>query len=45
MKNDETFRSNVEKAIRWGPVLNNSEIGVTAKDGIITLTGCILCFS
>jgi osmotically-inducible protein OsmY len=41
MKNDETLRSDVEKAIRWEPLLNVSEIGVTAKDGIITLTGTV----
>lgn len=41
MKNDETLRSDVEKAIKWEPLLNASEIGVTAKDGIITLTGTV----
>lgn len=45
MKNDETLRSDVEKAIRWKPLLNASEIGVTAKDGIITLTGTVDNFS
>jgi osmotically-inducible protein OsmY len=45
MKNDETLRSDVEKAIRWEPLLNASEIGVTAKDGIITLTGMVNNFS
>ena len=29
MKNDETLRSDVEKAIRWEPLLNASEIGAT----------------
>jgi osmotically-inducible protein OsmY len=45
MKNDETLRSDVEKSIRWNPLLNVSEIGVTAKDGIITLTGTVDSFS
>jgi osmotically-inducible protein OsmY len=45
MKNNETLRSDVEKAIKWEPLLNNCEIGVTAQDGIITLTGTVNNFS
>ena len=45
MKNDETLRSDVERAIQWEPLLNGSEIGVTSKDGIITLTGTVNNFS
>lgn len=45
MKSNETLRSDVEKAIRWEPLLNASEIGVTAQDGIVTLTGTVNNFS
>lgn len=45
MKNNETLRSDVERAIQWEPLLNGSEIGVTSKDGIITLTGTVNNFS
>jgi osmotically-inducible protein OsmY len=45
MKNNEILRADVEKAIKWEPLLNASEIGVTAQDGIITLTGTVNNFS
>jgi osmotically-inducible protein OsmY len=45
MKNNETLRTDVEKAIKWEPLLNTSEIGVTAHDGIVTLTGTVNNFS
>lgn len=41
MKNNETLKSDVLKAIRWEPTLNISEIGVTTKDGVVTLTGTV----
>jgi len=39
MKNNETLQKDVQDAIKWEPLLNAAEIGVTAKDGIITLSG------
>lgn len=41
MKNNETLQQDVEDAIKWEPLLNAAEIGVTAKDGIVTLTGVV----
>ena len=41
MKNNEELQSDVQDAIKWEPLLNAAEIGVTAKDGIVTLTGVV----
>lgn len=39
MKNNEELQSDVQKAIKWEPLLHAAEIGVTAKNGVVTLTG------
>jgi osmotically-inducible protein OsmY len=41
MKINEDLQRDVQEAIKWEPLLNAAEIGVTAKDGIITLTGVV----
>jgi osmotically-inducible protein OsmY len=41
MKTNEILQSDVQNAIKWEPLLNAAEIGVTVKDGIITLTGIV----
>jgi len=41
MKNNEELQKDVQDAIKWEPLLNAAEIGVTAKDGVITLTGVV----
>ena len=41
MKTNEILQKDVQDAIKWEPLLNAAEIGVTAKDGIITLTGTV----
>ena len=41
MKTNEELQKDVQDAIKWEPLLNAAEIGVTAKDGIITLTGTV----
>ncbi|MES2267538.1 MAG: BON domain-containing protein [Bacteroidota bacterium] len=41
MKTNEELQHDVENAIKWEPLLNAAEIGVTAKDGVITLTGTV----
>ncbi len=41
MKNNEDLQKDIQDAIKWEPLLNGVEIGVTAKDGIITLTGIV----
>ena len=39
MKNNQELQTDVQNAIKWEPLLNAAEIGVTAKDGVISLTG------
>ena len=41
MKTNEVLQKNVQDAIKWEPLLNAAEIGVTAKDGVVTLTGTV----
>jgi osmotically-inducible protein OsmY len=41
MKQNEDLQRDVQNAIKWEPLLHAAEIGVTAKDGIITLTGIV----
>jgi len=41
MKNNSELQIDVQNAIKWEPLLNAAEIGVTAKDGIISLTGIV----
>jgi osmotically-inducible protein OsmY len=41
MKTNEDLQKDVQEAIKWEPLLDAAEIGVTAKDGIITLTGTV----
>src|ERR1700722_15338420 len=41
MKTNEELQRDVQKAIKWEPLLSPAEIGVTAKDGIVTLTGTV----
>ena len=39
MKTNAELQKDVQDAIKWEPMLNAAEIGVTVKDGIVTLTG------
>lgn len=41
MKTNADLQKDVQDAIKWEPLLNAAEIGVTAKDGIVTLTGVV----
>jgi osmotically-inducible protein OsmY len=41
MKTNENLQTDVQNAIKWEPLLNAAEIGVTAKDGVVTLTGVV----
>jgi len=41
MKTNEELQKDVQDAIKWEPLLNAAEIGVTVKDGIVTLTGIV----
>jgi osmotically-inducible protein OsmY len=39
MKSNADLQKDVQDAIKWEPLLHAAEIGVTAKDGVVTLTG------
>lgn len=41
MKTNEALQNDVQNAIKWEPLLNAAEIGVTVKDGVVTLTGVV----
>lgn len=41
MKTNEELQKDVQDAIKWEPLLNAAEIGVTAIDGVITLSGIV----
>ena len=41
MKSNSDLQKDVQEAIKWEPLLSVAEIGVTAKDGVITLTGTV----
>ncbi len=45
MKSNEDLQKDVQNAIKWEPLLNAAEIGVTVKDGVVTLTGIVDSFS
>ncbi len=41
MKTNEVLQRDVQDAIKWEPFLNAAEIGVTVKEGVVTLTGTV----
>lgn len=41
MKTNEELQRDVQDAIKWEPQLHAAEIGVTAKDGVVTLMGTV----
>jgi osmotically-inducible protein OsmY len=41
MKNNEELQKDVQDAIKWEPLLQAAQIGVTTNDGIVTLTGTV----
>ncbi len=41
MKTNEELQKDVQNAIKWEPLLHAAEIGVTVKDGVVTLTGIV----
>jgi osmotically-inducible protein OsmY len=45
MKTNEELQKDVQNAIKWEPLLNAAEIGVTARNGVITLTGVVDSYS
>ena len=45
MKTNAEIQKDVQDAIKWEPLLNAAEIGVTVKDGVVSLTGIVNGFS
>jgi len=41
MKSNEGLQKEVQNTIQWEPLLSAAEIGVIAKDGVITLSGTV----
>jgi osmotically-inducible protein OsmY len=41
MKSNADLQKDVQDAIKWEPILSAAQIGVTAKDGVVTLTGTV----
>lgn len=41
MKNNAELQTDVQNAIKWEPLLHAAEIGVIAKDGVVSLTGIV----
>lgn len=39
MKTNEELQKDVQNAIKWEPLLHAAEIGVSVKDGVVTLSG------
>jgi len=39
MKSNAVLQTDVQNAIQWQPMLHEAEIGVTAKDGVVSLSG------
>lgn len=44
-KNNAELQTDVQNAISWEPSMHTAEIGVTAKDGVITLSGTVDSYS
>ena len=45
MKSNLELQKDVQAELNWEPILNAAEIGVTAKDGVVTLTGVVDSYS
>jgi osmotically-inducible protein OsmY len=41
MKTNEELQKDVQNSIKWEPLLHAAEIGVSVKDGVVTLTGTV----
>jgi len=41
MKNDSELQADILKSLKWEPILDTAEIGVTTKDGLVSLTGIV----
>src|SRR5689334_18723547 len=45
MRSDTQIQSDVLAELKWQPKVNAADIGVTVKDGIVTLTGSVPSFT
>lgn len=45
MASDKELQQNVRDALSWTPNLNSAHIGITAHDGVVTLTGNVDAYS
>jgi len=45
MKTNEQLQKDVQEAIKWEPLLHPAEIGVTAADGVVSLSGTVDSFA
>jgi osmotically-inducible protein OsmY len=45
MKNDTALHKDVIDELRWDPSVRQKEIGVAAKDGVVTITGSVESFA
>lgn len=45
MKTDQQLQQNVMDELKWDPLLNASEIGVSVKNGVVTLSGYVNSYS
>ena len=44
MKSDQALKQEVESELRWDPQFNEADIGVSVKEGTVTLTGFVHAF-
>jgi len=45
MKTDTQLQHDVLAELEWEPSIDASQIGVTAKDGVVTLTGSVASYA
>ena len=45
MKNPQDLQKNVQDAIKWKPLLHETEVGVAINNGVVILTGTVDCYS
>lgn len=45
MKTDQQLRRDVEDELSWDPRISDAEIGVAAKDGVVTLSGFVKSYA
>lgn len=43
MNDNERLQKKIQEALSWEPFLHTSEIGVTVRDGVVTLSGTVSC--